>query len=29
LTIGRDGGPALELREAIEKQARIPKQATP
>jgi hypothetical protein len=29
LAIGRDGGPALELREAIEKQARISKQATP
>jgi hypothetical protein len=29
LTIGRDGGPALELREAIEKQARISRQASP
>jgi hypothetical protein len=29
VTIGRDGGPALELREAIEKQARISKEAHP
>jgi hypothetical protein len=29
LIIGRDGGPALELREAIEKQTRISKEAHP